>query len=56
MFFEILMIFCFEQEKGNLNRARESQQSGFRPGSTHTGLNSHRSRLEALNFGFQGEK
>ena len=29
---------------------------GFRPGPTQTGLYSHRSRLETLNFGFKKKK
>ena len=34
----------------------ENQQCDFRTGLTQTGLYSHRSRLEALNFGFKEKK
>ena len=35
---------------------RENQQFGFRPCLTQTGLYSHRSRLEAGNFGYTSKK
>ena len=35
---------------------KKNNNLGFRPGPTPTVLYSHRSRLEALNFGFIGFK